>query len=315
MQWFGQAPANIALIKYMGKKDTEKNLAVNPSLSYTLENLFSNVVLEQHHGQKDRWEPLDLPGLPAFRLSDNAIRRFLLHLSYLKEHFKYSGQFIVRSNNNFPQGCGLASSASSFAALTKAACRALSELKHVPCPNDMEQAVLSRHGSGSSCRSFFKPWVIWDEHELEPIDIPYRELIHQVVIISKVEKTISSSEAHKRVETSPLFNGRITRAKQNLQQLLRAFNNGRWEEAFQICWREFTDMHQLFSSASQPFRYLGDESRALLQTVKRFWHDKGDGPLVTMDAGPNVHLLYRKDQKPLCDEFQQHHLVGNYDVL
>jgi len=46
MQWFAQAPANIALIKYMGKKDPQKNLPGNPSLSYSLDNLLSNVMLE-----------------------------------------------------------------------------------------------------------------------------------------------------------------------------------------------------------------------------------------------------------------------------
>ena len=42
---------------------------------------------------------------------------------------------------------------------------------------------------------------------------------------------------------------------------------------------------------------------------------KQDGPLVTMDAGPNIHLLYRLDQQNLAQEFKQRELVGNYDVL
>ncbi len=57
MQWFAQAPANIALIKYMGKKDNEKNIPDNPSLSYTLNNLLSSVVLESHSGKKISGNP------------------------------------------------------------------------------------------------------------------------------------------------------------------------------------------------------------------------------------------------------------------
>ena len=43
--------------------------------------------------------------------------------------------------------------------------------------------------------------------------------------------------------------------------------------------------------------------------------EKRDGPLVTMDAGPNIHLLYRPDQAELARQFKSDYLVGNYDVL
>ncbi len=66
MQWFAQAPANIALIKYMGKKDQESNTPDNPSLSYTLPNLLSFVELESYAGKKDLWEPLETPGADLF---------------------------------------------------------------------------------------------------------------------------------------------------------------------------------------------------------------------------------------------------------
>jgi diphosphomevalonate decarboxylase len=157
MPWFAQAPANIALIKYMGKKDNKKNIPDNPSLSYTLNHLLTNVMLEGHSGRKDFWEPLEIPGALPFRLSVAAQERFLHHLSYLKSYFNYEGGFIVRSSNNFPHSSGMASSASSFAALTKCACLALSELTQQALPPVTTQADLSRLGSGSSCRSFFAP--------------------------------------------------------------------------------------------------------------------------------------------------------------
>src|SRR3954468_12586695 len=125
MQWFAQAPANIALIKYMGKKDEALNLPINPSLSYTLPNLLTSVSLETQPGKKDFWEALQIPGAETFSLSELAQVRFLKHLSFLKNYFGYTGSFIVRSSNNFPQGSGLASSASSFAALTICTIRAL----------------------------------------------------------------------------------------------------------------------------------------------------------------------------------------------
>lgn len=51
MYWLAHAPANIALIKYMGKKDNA-NTPDNPSLSYTLNELKSTVRLEKISSKK-----------------------------------------------------------------------------------------------------------------------------------------------------------------------------------------------------------------------------------------------------------------------
>lgn len=315
MQWFAQAPANIALIKYMGKKDDVHNLPDNPSLSYTLPNLLSSVQLEAVAGNTDYWEPLLEPGAPVFTLSSVGQQRFLDHLKRLKEFFGYQSGFIVRSSNNFPQGSGLASSASSFAALTMCAVRALCELTSSEEPSLLVQAQLSRLGSGSSCRSFFAPWVLWDGEDVAPITLPYAHLMHQVILISHAEKHVSSREAHKRVKQSDHYAQRTQRAEENLGLLLEALRNQDWHNAYLICWREFQDMHRLFSSSEPSFSYMTEESQKLLMLLQDFWEKHGDGPIVTMDAGPNIHLLYRPDQVELMQLFKQHHLVGNYDVL
>jgi len=315
MQWLAQAPSNIALIKYMGKKDNDKNIPVNSSLSYTLHNLLSNVLLEKQPGKKDIWEPLSMPGALGFNLPKAAQERFLLHLARLKAQVNYSGAFIVRSSNNFPMSSGLASSASSFAALTKCAITALCELTNTPIPSVEIQAQLSRLGSGSSCRSFFSPWALWTEETVKAIDLPYPQLLHQVIIISHAEKDVASSEAHQRIRTSPHYPTRAERAEQNLKVLLNALESKNWKDASQICWKEFQDLHLLFSSCSTPFSYITDKSKAALTTLQELWQREGDGPIVTMDAGPNIHLLYRPDQAEMALKFKQDYLIGNYDVL
>ena len=315
MQWFAKAPSNIALIKYMGKKDTKTNTPMNPSLSYTLNDLLSSVSIETHSGPKDVWEPLSLPGAIDFNLSPAGQERFLNHLNFLKTQFNYSGSFIVRSCNNFPHGSGLASSASSFAALTKCAVNALSELTQTPPPSIEAQAQLSRVGSGSSCRSFFSPWALWGDNTVKGVELPYNDLIHQVIIISHHEKKVSSSEAHRRIATSPLFANRASQAEEHLKALFHAFDAHDWISAYQICWKEFQDMHELFSTCREPFSYINDQSKAALTTLQDLWQQEGDGPLITMDAGPNIHLLYRPDQVDMANRLKQHKLIGPYDVL
>lgn len=315
MLWLAQAPANIALIKYMGKKQGQSNLPTNASLSYTLNNLLSTVKLEPLSSKKDVWEPLNIPGAADFKLSKEAQQRFIDHLERIKKHYNYVGGFLIQSSNNFPHSSGLASSASSFAALTKCACLALSEMTSKLIPSLDEQAQLSRLGSGSSCRSFYSPWAIWRGDAASALELPYTNLIHQVIIISNQEKKVSSSEAHQRVQTSPLFEQRGERAEDNLKSLLAAFETKNWPDIYEICWREFQDMHELFKTCKEPFTYMNNNSLNVLKLLQQHWQEQKDGPIVTMDAGPNIHLLYRQDQKDQAHHFKVKYLLGNYDVL
>ncbi|KTC87443.1 MULTISPECIES: diphosphomevalonate decarboxylase [Legionella] len=315
MQWFAQAPANIALIKYMGKKDSKNNIPDNSSLSYTLNNLLTSVMLESQAGKKDFWEPLEIPGAPPFDLSILAQERFLKHLARMKAYFNYNGSFVVRSSNNFPTSSGLASSASSFAALTKCAALALSELKSQPLLSIEKQAQLSMQGSGSSCRSFYSPWALWEEDSVKAIELPYMQLQHQVIIISHAEKRVPSSEAHVRVKSSSHYETRSYRATENLKVLLRALKAKDWANAYHLCWLEFQDMHHLFATSNPPFSYITETADEALKSLQELWNREGDGPIVTMDAGPNIHLLYRPDQTELALRFKQDYLIGNYDVL
>lgn len=305
-RWTADAPSNIALVKYMGKTEndpTVKNRPTNNSLSYTLPHLRSVVQLEHDPSMTSTtWEPLTQFGEKQYAplaLSEKGIARFAAHLELMKNHFGFKGHFKIRSANGFPSDCGLASSASSFAALTKVAMIALSELTGKATPTVAEAADWSRKGSGSSCRSFFEPWSLWTPEHVG--DIPqlnrYGDLIHQVIVVNETVKTVSSSEAHKRVTSSLLFAGRPNRADMRAMDFINALEKNQWEEAYQIAWAEFWDMHALFETSQPAFGYMTDGSLEVLRFVRDLWTREGHGPLVTMDAGPNVHLLYQNDER------------------
>lgn len=64
-------------------------------------------------------------------------------------------------------------------------------------------------------------------------------------------------------------------------------------------------MHALFETSKPAFGYLKPKSLEVLGLVARLWEDQKDGPLVTLDAGPNIHFLWRVDQKNQVDQFQR----------
>ncbi len=306
-QWQAQAPSNIAFIKYMGKAKGEKNLPINSSLSYSLPYLFTRVTLECIDGTEDRWEPLADSDLLPMTLSETGRKKFFNHLAFLKESWGLQNQsFFVRSGNNFPSDCGIASSASSFAALTLAT--EMARLALVPgaaAQSASDLARLSRQGSGSSSRSLFREWALWRGETAEDLELPYKNLLHLALIIDSTKKSVTTSQAHELVASSSLFVGRPTRAEERLENLLKAFRSEDWRKAFVITWAEFWDMHLLFLTADMPFNFLKAASMEWLNEVLWEWQNKNDGPIATVDAGANVHLFFRPDQKSACLNWQQ----------
>ncbi len=304
------APSNIALIKYMGKTGNNgQNHPTNSSLSWTLENLrsFVEITLKEEFEQ-DQWRPLEGKELVKLELSQKSQERFLQHFKSLKNEFRINGHFLLQSANNFPSDCGLASSASSFAALTLAAIEMFHLLGNERASelSVIEKAEFSRIGSGSSCRSFFGPWAFWFSEGVRPVEFPMKPLIHQVVVVESGIKQVSSSQAHQQVLSSALFEGRPARAEKRLARLMEVFRQEQtldsWAEARQLVWAEFWDMHALFETSEPSFGYLLPESLKVLRFLDQVWREQKDGPLITMDAGPNVHLLYRHDQVRLAKQ-------------
>ena len=312
MLFEARAPANLAFIKYMGKVCDVKNAPVNPSLSWTLDHFVSTVQLEIRDASQQKDIYLNIKDQSQSSFSSKAKERFLKHLDYLKSQFDLKYFFVIRSHNNFPSDAGLASSASSFAALTKAFAKALKKLQGQSL-SLVECANLSRKGSGSSCRSFFSGCLWMPNGKLFPIKFP-KDWVHTVVLTSKEKKHIPSSKAHKMVLTSPLYKNRPQRAKQRLSTFLKALKYKDWKELYKTAQAEFYDMMDLFQTASPSFSYFTKDTRTVLDIINRLWKENNDGPLVTMDAGPHVHLIWKKHQRDLMLKSKNMGLI-NFPIL
>lgn len=322
--------SNIALIKYMGKIEGTGNRPTNSSISYTMDHLRTFVSVESSK-VTDSWSfwkehpaaqdyPLDL--------SESGQKKYLVFLERLKTEFKIKEKLSLQSVNNFPSDAGLASSASSFAALTWAIYlwsrrQALLHQKQpsVQWPEILHLSKLSRQGSGSSCRSFFSPWGLWSSEGAEPITLPQKKLHHFVLLIEKGKKEISSSEAHRLVSFSPLFAqdktglSRPDRAQKRLTELQESLQKNQWKKAYEICWDEFVDMHELFHTSSPSFRYMNQASESALRMAQELWHESGMGPLVTMDAGPNVHFLFREEDFDLAQQWKNFYRSKQFEII
>ena len=299
MKWSALSPSNLALIKYMGKGPD--NLPLNSSLSFTLNHLVTKVTAEE--APFDSWSPFDKADSFYTALSLGEQKRFLNFFKFLKERFSIPGHYRICSGSNFPLSAGMAGSASAFSALTRTAyhisqSRSGRNMKF----STEELAQISRRGSGSSCRSFFSPWALWRGERIKPLKFPFKNFIHQAVAVENSPKKIPSGSAHERVKNSLRFRQRPERAEGRLTQLCSALKSQDWPKCFSLVKEEFLDVHELFETSRPPFTYQTENSRKIVRMIENFWERKGDGPLITMDAGSSVHLLYRGDQEDFAEE-------------
>jgi diphosphomevalonate decarboxylase len=322
----------------MGKQQEQKgsppNLPANPSASMTLKALCTFVQLDCKaaigHSNSIQWLPSG-PQLPSSQefahypallvpsLKEQEVARMIRHIErvqlLLPPVFEELGlecrtqplKIQIRTANTFPASSGIASSASSFAAITLATAFAWvkrpDELRRLCLDSGPEAPVrvalgrISRQGSGSSCRSFHGPWVFWEDETpsvLAARGMP--EMSHFVLLIKTQSKKVSSSAAHQAILSSPLWQGRVARVQERAERLKLALREGDLRVISQIAWTEAWEMHSLFHTCAQPFSYWEAGTIEALHGLAPFLGEASP-PIVTLDAGPNIHVLVPKSDR------------------
>ncbi|MEZ4815870.1 MAG: diphosphomevalonate decarboxylase [Bdellovibrionota bacterium] len=291
------ASPNIAFIKYWGKKQTEgdenKNLALNPSLSMTLSKAQTTVILTESSEfelfiQKTIASPKDQEKIKA-------------HIHRIETYLGHSLKpFHMDSFNNFPTGTGIASSASSFAALTVAFLSwslGKEKVKELLHSDAQSLANLARRGSGSACRSLQGPFVEWQEKKTTVISSDWK-LYDTIVIFSKKEKSVSSTQGHAYATLSPLFPQRLKEIPERLRLVKSAIQEKNIHTLGTLLETEAEQMHTIMRENPHPVEYQLPDTKLFLKNLKEI---SGRDIYYTLDAGPNAHVI---SERPIKDEIQ-----------
>lgn len=337
-----RAPSNIAILKYMGKSDSALNLPMNPSLSLTLNDLctWAEVSIEASStfslsiGESSpKLEASSAAGLVAPVWSDASRGKAHRHVERVRNELRpvfedlgwgwMDGAWTLRTANTFPAGAGIASSASSFAAMTlafaAAGCASGDRFREEWRRPEVLSRItsLSRRGSGSSCRSFYGPWALWEGDAARELPAPRMpELCDLVVVVDAGTKSVSSSEAHARAMDSPIWPGRPERVARRLEKARSALESADLPALSALAWADAWEMHSLFHSLPQPFTYWSADTLEILKWAEshRAWVSDNEPPIVTLDAGPNVHLIVpRRSKDPWLEKLRA--TFGQFSIL
>jgi len=297
------APANIALCKYWGKRNEELNLPVTSSLSIALGSLGSMIRL----GIASDVDTISLNGT-AIDPADPFAQRVSEYLSLFRG--SNDVRFAVDARNTIPTAAGLASSASGFAALV----RALDTLFGWDL-SERELSILARLGSGSAARSIFEDLVEWHAGSAddgmdcfaEPLDTQWPELRIALLILSDAPKSIGSRPAMQRtVATSPLYAAWPGTVERDLGEIKAAIGAQDFERLGRAAERNALTMHATMMAAEPAVLYWLPESVAAMDRARLLRDEQDFHVYFTMDAGPNVKLLYlAQDEERVGEAFPE----------
>lgn len=290
------APSNIALCKYWGKRNTELNLPVNASLSISLGHLGSHTGISHSDSGVDR-----------VRLNNKELE---LSASFSQKVIAFVDLFrrdqhmplIIDTRNNIPTAAGLASSASGFAALTLA----LNDFFDLSLDNKVLSAF-ARMGSGSASRSLYTGFVRWNMGEqadgmdsiATPLTQQWPDLCIGLIKVSSAQKPMDSRTGMQRtIETSKLYPSWPEQAGNDLITLEQAIAAGDFTKLGECAEKNAMSMHATMISAWPPLVYWLPESLSVMQKIWRL-RDAGTNVYFTMDAGPNIKLLFEKSNQVL----------------
>ena len=327
-----RSPSNIAIIKYWGKYGIQ--MPRNPSLSFTLAASCTDMMLEYAYNDNNPDGKIALEFF--FHQEENEAFRskILEYLNSLLPIYPFLKQLKlkIQTGNSFPHSAGIASSASSMSALALCLC-SLEDLLFGTLKDaavfDQKASYLARLGSGSACRSIFPHAAVWGETPqikgssnefaisvANQLHDTFTDFHDDILIVSRAEKAVSSRVGHALMDGNPYAEPRYAQAKARLSTLLDAMKAGDLETFGKIAEDEALTLHALMMASNPSYTLLQPDSLAIIEKVRQYRAETNNPVYFTLDAGPNVHLLYPgeivHEIRGFIDEQLLEHCEENY---
>ncbi len=288
-----EATANIAVVKYWGKRDEHLVLPTNSSVSFTMDEQLktrTTVMFSPSFKRDEFW----LNGRKV-DLQDSEFAQRVVQIDLVRKRARIASKAKVVSLNCFPTAAGFASSAAGFAAL---ACASAAAAGLRLSAQDL--SILARRGSGSACRSVLGGCVEWVRGErADGSDSVARQvaphthwpqLRNVIAVVDAGKKKVSSRAGMRQtVETSRLFEARSSGMSDLVHEMKSAVLAKDFEAFAELTMRESSNMHAVMLDTWPPITYLNDHSRDIMYAIGEL----NEGELkaaYTFDAGPNAHV-------------------------
>lgn len=321
-----KCPSNIAIVKYWGKKPNQ--IPCNSSLSMTLTNSFTETTLELLN--KESSSAIELDYYFENQKNNHFENRIQKYLAEQRIYFPFLEDFALRihSRNSFPHSAGIASSASAFGALALVLLDAAREISGEIPENFIQTASnLARLGSGSACRSLFPGYAVWGENksvsgssnvyatEISDIHPNFQKMHDAILIVESEPKKVSSSAGHSLMNGHPYAENRFAQANNRTSELLEILSKGDFERFIDITESEALTLHAMMMTSGSHYMLMKPATIEVIEKVIDFRRENNIPVCFTLDAGPNVHVIYADTDKLHVENFLNNALDGSVNEI
>ncbi|MFH0987612.1 MAG: diphosphomevalonate decarboxylase [Patescibacteria group bacterium] len=288
------ANANIALVKYWGKRNKKLMLPQNSSISVTLDGVFVHTTVD--FDEKYKKDIFILNGKKYDKGSEEYDEYIETFLNFVRKFARTNLKAKIVSKNNFPSSAGLASSAAGFAALSEAINKALKlDLSR------RDLSILARHGSGSATRSIFGGFVEWQKGEekdgsdsfAKGIASPdyWKEFKIMICLTSKKEKKIKSRTGMEQtIKTSPYYQIWLKTIEGDLRNVKKGIREKKINLVGETSEENCLKMHATMITTKPPIFYWNSGTMEIIHSVLNL-REEGVEAYFTIDAGSQVKII------------------------
>ena len=293
-----QSHPNIAFIKYWGNRDNALRIPMNGSISMNLNELYTRTQV----GFRSSLSSDELT-INQHKVTGPGLERISNLLDLIRSMANIRARAEVVSENNFPSGAGIASSASAFAALALAGSRAAGLSL-----SEVELSRLARRGSGSAARSIPGGFVEWqagttdeDSYAFSIAPTDHWKLVDCIAVVNAAHKKTGSTEGHSIAPTSPLQAARVADAPRRLEFCRNAILKRDFDGLAAIVELDSDMMHSVMMTSTPALHYWKSASLEVMNCVRQ-WRVEGIPVCYTLDAGPNVHVICPETEAQIVEK-------------
>jgi diphosphomevalonate decarboxylase len=319
-----RCPSNIAIVKYWGKYGNQ--LPCNSSLSLTLSESFTEVELKIL--PKSLKNEIELNYFFEGKENPKFAARVAKYLQDNETFFPFLSKYAIEINsaNSFPHSAGIASSASAFGAIALSLYAANFQLDQKSFAANFHETSsnLARLGSGSASRSMFANYALWGKNSLvaqssnefacpiENVHSDFLDMQDAILIVEDEPKKVSSSVGHALMNNHPYAQNRFQQANDRTAQLVEILAKGDWDEFIQLTESEALTLHAMMMTSKDYYLLMKAGTMQIIEKLFAFRANTQLPVCFTLDAGPNVHLLYPASIKNQIEKFIEIELKPHY---
>jgi phosphomevalonate decarboxylase len=273
------------LIKYHGLKDELLRIPFHDSISVATSPTVSHTTVE--FGRFKR----DTATLDGRSLTGRELERVASVVDEVRRRSGIDMKFKMASKNNFPTNVGLGASASGFAALAVASCKAAKLRLSLE-----RMSVIARRGAGSATRSVtggFSRWNAGHEDEESYSHQIESEKFQMGIVVALIPAFKYTESAHKAVLGSPFFHSRLAYIHGALAEMENAIRKHDVDRIGILAERDSLILHGITMTGLDEMILWRPETVKVILEVRKM-RSEGLPAFFSIDTGATVYVNTKK---------------------